>query len=66
MEYEAEVIPEDWGWCVMCSRKPYMLWVGCGYIDAEEESPGEQPVNDEIIWHCFVTAEIPYFKKNIR
>ncbi|MEW8483800.1 MAG: hypothetical protein AB2705_01385 [Candidatus Thiodiazotropha sp.] len=50
----------------MCSRKPYMLWVGCGYIDAEEESPGEQPVNDEIIWHCFVTAEIPYFKKNIR
>ena len=28
----AEVIPEDWGWCVMCQRDPYALWVGCGNL----------------------------------
>lgn len=60
--YEAEVIPEDWGWCVMCTRKPYMLWVGCGNIDAEEES-NEAPCSAEIIWHCFVVAEVPFMKK---
>ena len=24
---EAEVIPEDFGWCVMCSRRDFMLWI---------------------------------------
>ncbi len=24
------VIPEDFGWVVMLSRKPFMLWLGCG------------------------------------
>jgi hypothetical protein len=24
------VIPEDFGWVVMISRKPFMLWLGCG------------------------------------
>ena len=24
------VIPEDFGWVVMVSRKPFMLWLGCG------------------------------------
>ena len=27
------VIPEDFGWVVMVSRKPFMLWLGCGNID---------------------------------
>ena len=27
------VIPEDFGWVVMLSRKPYMLWLGCGNTD---------------------------------
>jgi len=27
------VIPEDFGWVVMISRKPCMLWLGCGNTD---------------------------------
>lgn len=27
------VIPEDFGWVVMVSRKPFMLWLGCGNTD---------------------------------
>ncbi|MCL2309373.1 MAG: hypothetical protein FWC42_03730 [Proteobacteria bacterium] len=27
------VIPEDFGWVVMVSREPFMLWLGCGNTD---------------------------------
>ena len=27
------VIPEDFGWVVVLSRKPFMLWLGCGNTD---------------------------------
>ena len=27
------LIPEDFGWVVMLSRKPFMLWLGCGNTD---------------------------------
>jgi hypothetical protein len=27
------VIPEDFGWVVMLSRKPFLLWLGCGNTD---------------------------------
>ncbi len=60
--YEVEeVIPEDWGWCVMCARKPYWLWVGCGSMVNQIEE--EKPDKNTIIWHCFVVSEIPFFKK---
>ena len=29
------IINEDWGRCLMCSRDPFMLWVGCGNMDAK-------------------------------
>lgn len=41
-----QVIPEDWGWCVVLTRKPYLLWIGCGNrADRTDE------------WGAFVTAE---------
>jgi hypothetical protein len=56
-----EVIPEDWGWCVMCQRKPFMLWVGCsnihGYVQSRPEEP--PPRGDEVVWSCIVVAEVP-------
>ena len=63
--YEVEeVIPEDWGWCVMCAREPFMLWVGCSsltdYETAKEDDP--PPETEKIIWSCFVTAEVSFFK----
>ena len=55
-----EVVPEDWGWCVMCSKDPFMLWVGCGNVD----EPGEPiPSKEEIIWHCFPHAETGFLKR---
>jgi hypothetical protein len=29
------VIPEDFGWVVMVSRKPFMLWLCCGNTDGK-------------------------------
>ncbi|AND67493.1 hypothetical protein ATSB10_00390 [Dyella thiooxydans] len=27
------VIAEDFGWLVIVTRKPFLLWLGCGHID---------------------------------
>lgn len=24
------IVPEDWGWCVILHREPFLLWVACG------------------------------------
>ncbi len=61
---DVEIIPEDWGWCVMCSREPFMLWVGCGNMELMESL--EDPSLFEtkpIIWQCFVAAEKPFLKR---
>jgi len=54
-----EVIAEDWGWCVVCSRKPFMLWVGCvsvhDYSKTRPEDP--LPLGKDVTWACAVTAE---------
>ena len=61
--YEVEdVIPEDWGWCVMCVREPYMLWVGCGSIEDDDDLE-KLPEKKDVVWHCFVTAEVPFLKR---
>ena len=62
---EAEVIPEDFGWCVMCSRQDFLLWIGCGSVIVDEawEIPeSERPITPtDITWTTFVVAEIPFF-----
>ena len=59
-----EVIPEDWGWCVMCTRKPFMLWVGCVSVDddAEFRPDDPPPLGKDITWSCMVTAEPPFLR----
>lgn len=42
----AEIFPEDFGWVIMVSRKPFMLWLGCGNI---QDSTTE--------WTIFLVAE---------
>ena len=61
-----DVIPEDWGWCVMCQREPFSLWVGCGNSETMEtlENP-ELFKTQPIIWQCFVVAEVPLLKRII-
>ncbi|RMH87601.1 hypothetical protein EBB59_12750 [Lysobacter pythonis] len=54
------IITEDWGYCLMLSRDPFLLWVGCGYA---EDSVADDPTNGEITWHCFSVVEIPFIKR---
>jgi hypothetical protein len=64
--YEPEpVIPEDWGWCVMLTRKPFMLWVGCGNDRSEfysvvkpEQEASFVPDGRRIVWSCLVGADV--------
>ena len=60
--YRVEVINEDWGRCIMCMRDPVWLWVGCGNITSETPER-EPPKKEDIVWHCFVTCEIPFWKR---
>lgn len=65
--YQPEpVIPEDWGWCVMLQRLPFMLWIGCGndrseFYDrvAPEAKNSFVPNGRELVWSCFVGTDVP-------
>jgi hypothetical protein len=67
--YEPEpVIAEDWGWCVMLQREPFMLWVGCGNDRSEfyskvtpEEKASFLPDGREIMWSCLVGTDVPFW-----
>ena len=41
------VISEDFGWVIMVSRKPCMLWLGCGNTDGSTTE-----------WNIFTVAEV--------
>jgi hypothetical protein len=67
--YDIEpVIAEDWGRCLMCSRKPFRLWIGCGNMmdEAEFFEGAPPPPAETILWHCFVVAEVPLLKMLFR
>lgn len=65
--YEPEpIIAEDWGWCVMLKREPFMLWIGCGndrskFYDkvSPEEKASFAPDGREIVWSCLVGGDTP-------
>jgi hypothetical protein len=46
------IINEDWGRCLMCSRDPFLLWVGCGNMDPK-------PFGDAV--HDFLRLDPPGF-----
>jgi len=60
-----DVIAEDWGWCVMCQREPFLLWIGCGnQYDSQTASESDPPPPaSDLIWQCFTAAEVPFFKR---
>jgi hypothetical protein len=63
-----DIINEDWGRCLMCSRDPFMLWVGCGSVtdDDTAQAGDDPPAKDRVIWHCFATAEVFFWKRLFR
>jgi hypothetical protein len=66
MGYSVEdIVPEDWGWCVMCQRYPFRLWVGCGNTVDDQKVPLETSSESErsITWTCFVQAEASLFAR---
>jgi hypothetical protein len=44
---EGEVVAEDFGRCVIVSRKPYMLWVACANVDGSTTR-----------WQMFIALEL--------
>jgi hypothetical protein len=64
----AEVIPEDWGWCVMVQRKPFLLWVGCVSVHdyAKLRSDDPAPSGADVVWTCNVVAEKPLLSNPFR
>ncbi len=38
------IVPEDFGWVVMVSRKPFKLWLGCGNTDGSTNEWSVFPV----------------------
>lgn len=60
-----DVFPEDFGWCVRCQFKPFLLWVGCGSIN-DHESVGVFTSSDQVTWHCFAVAERPLLGRLFR
>lgn len=59
------IINEDWGRCLMCSRDPFTLWVGCANA-ADPDAFGQAPHDRPVIWHCFAAAEVPFWKRVFR
>ncbi len=59
-----DVINEDWGRCLICQRTPFLLWVGCGSVieDWSTSSAEASPASTAHIWHCFVVAEVPFWR----
>ncbi|MEM1260781.1 MAG: hypothetical protein AAGH76_00145 [Pseudomonadota bacterium] len=59
-----EVIPEDFGWLVLCQRSPYSLGVACvshvDYENSNQDDPVPSPM--AVTWCCTVFVEVPFFK----
>jgi hypothetical protein len=51
----------------MCARDPFMLWVGCGNMTSIEAAPDDLlPKKEDVVRHCFVTAEVFFWKRLFR
>ena len=61
---EAEEVPEDWGWAVVCQAKPLYLYAGCSNMLESIGDGGPRRVNEgSIIWHVFAAADTPLFAR---
>ena len=61
---DTEEVPEDWGWAVVCQRRPFYLYVACGNIleNIDDDGPRRVP-DEEIVWHAYATADKPLFAR---
>lgn len=63
-----EVFAEDWGWCVVCQREPFSLWIGCVNLGdhefAREDDP--PPTRSQLLWNAVPFAEASLLKYALR
>jgi len=50
-----EVLAEDWGWCIVLARSPYLLWIGCNNRSGRTDQ-----------WGAFVVAELGIVQRLFR
>ena len=55
---------DDWGWCVMCQRQPFHLFVACVSLrDLEFAKEGDPPPPQEkLLWNVVCMADISTLK----
>lgn len=55
---DADVFPEDWGWCVAAQGKPVAVYVGCSNVRAPDEPVEAADVpGEDVEWLVFTFAE---------
>lgn len=58
-----EVFTEDWGWCLVCTRTPHLLYVGCcGQPDDDCPRDEDPPTREHVIWTCFAGLDRYFWK----
>jgi hypothetical protein len=61
---DTDVVAEDWGWAVVCTGKPFCLFVACGNaMEAIEDDGPKRIPDDAIIWHAYASADAPLFAR---
>lgn len=46
------VVAEDFGWVVITSRSPFLVWLACGNVDDEKQQ-----------WSVFPVVEVPFYAR---
>lgn len=59
-----EAFGEDWGWCVMCQRQPYDLFLGCVNVtDRHHAQEGDPPpAPEKLLWIVHVMSDVPFWR----
>ena len=61
------IVPEDFGWVVMVSRKPFKLWLGCGNTDGSTNEWSVFPVAEpSMIQRLFRRVNLEPELENLR
>lgn len=61
---DLQVVPEDWGWCIVFEKDNVSFLVGCGNMEDMEFLNNPELFNTkEIVWSCFAEARVPFLKR---
>ena len=66
-----EVIPEDFGYCIMLKRKPLRLWIACANRAGRTDewiavAEGNSVTRSHFSFRCIRTSVLPAWLKRVR